>query len=163
MQQPPAPLTAAQERVLEAAQSWLVPRTPYHHMGRVKGVGVDCSMLLAEVYHEAGLMPKIAIKPYPHDWHLHRSRELYIEELTEHAVEIDGPPLPGDIALWQFGRTFSHGAIVEEWPNIIHSYLHMGVVRENVDTAAWLTHIGENGPSQGKVRPVKFYRPKGLL
>ncbi len=149
------------QRVLEEATSWL--GTKYHHMGRIKGVGVDCSMLLAEVYHAAGLMPKIVVKPYPHDWHLHRSRELYIEELLEHATEVEGPPQVGDIALFQFGRTFSHGAIVEEWPVVIHSYLGLGVVRENVEQATWLKYIGENTADHGKLRPVKFYRPKGLL
>jgi cell wall-associated NlpC family hydrolase len=32
--------------VLEEARGWL--RTPYHHMGRVRGGGTDCLMLLAE-------------------------------------------------------------------------------------------------------------------
>lgn len=30
------------------AITWL--GTPYHHQGRVKGVGVDCGTLLCEVY-----------------------------------------------------------------------------------------------------------------
>lgn len=157
----PTELEAARQRVVGIAATWL--GTKYHHMGRVKGVGVDCSMLLAEVYHEAGLMPKIVVKPYPHDWHLHRNRELYLEELLEHATEVEGPPLPGDVALWQFGRTFSHGAIVEAWPVIIHSYLKLGVVRENVETASWLKYIAENTEGHGKLRPVRFFRPKGLL
>lgn len=43
------------EAVAEA-MTWL--GTPYHHQGRVKGVGVDCATLLCEVYKEVGLMDK---------------------------------------------------------------------------------------------------------
>jgi hypothetical protein len=34
--------------VTREAETWL--GTPYHHMGRVKGAGTDCLMMLAEVY-----------------------------------------------------------------------------------------------------------------
>jgi cell wall-associated NlpC family hydrolase len=37
-------------------------------------------------------------------------------------------PEPGDIALFRFGRTYSHGAIVTEWPRLIHAYWSIGVV-----------------------------------
>ena len=35
------------QRVVAEAETWL--RTPYHHMGRIKGGGIDCPTLLAEV------------------------------------------------------------------------------------------------------------------
>ena len=31
-------------------------------------------------------------------------------------------PGPGDVAVFRFGRTFSHGAIVTDWPRLIHAY-----------------------------------------
>ena len=40
--------------VVRVARSFI--GTPYHHMGRVKGAGVDCATLLAEVYYEAGVL-----------------------------------------------------------------------------------------------------------
>ena len=49
--------------VLVEAANWL--RTPYHHMGRVKGGGTDCLMLLAEVYEAAGVIPHVEIPFYP--------------------------------------------------------------------------------------------------
>jgi hypothetical protein len=55
------------------ARAWL--RTPYHHMGRVKGGGVDRATLPAEVYARAGVVPALAIPFYPPDWHLHRNAE----------------------------------------------------------------------------------------
>ncbi len=183
------PVAAGRAAVVRCAQSWL--RTPYHHRGRIKGAGVDCAMLLAEVYAEAGLVAPLAIPHYPPDWHLHRDAERYLGVLLDHAVEYvpdsigvdhphpDPPPssggrprravggeggeravrpiLPGDIALWRFGRCFSHGAIVVDWPIVIHAYLGRGCALEDAASAAWLSHIGEGRNAQPKLRPVKFF------
>ena len=141
--------------VISVARSWL--GTPYHAGGRVKGAGVDCLTLLAEVYAEAGAVPYVDVPYYPHDWHLHRSEERYLNGLLRYAHEIDALPEPGDIALWKFGRCFSHGAIVVEWPIIIHAYVGRACVMENAATATWLSHIGENANRQGKARPMRFF------
>lgn len=151
-------MQAERAKVVAAAVSWL--GTPYHHMGRIKGAGVDCATLLAMVYSEAGVIAEPELEYYPPDWHLHRGEERYTKELEKLAVEKAGPPLPGDIVVWQFGRTFSHGCIVVDWPNVIHSYLKIGVVRENVEQALWLKFIGENTKGRGKLRPMKVYTLK---
>jgi hypothetical protein len=36
-------------------------------------------------------------------------------------------PQPADFVVVQFGPTYSHRAIVVEWPIVIHSYVHHGV------------------------------------
>jgi cell wall-associated NlpC family hydrolase len=110
--------------VLEEAQGWI--GTPFHHEARVKGAGVDCAMLLCEVYERAGLIGRVEIPHYPPDWHLHRDAERFLERLVAHAREIAGPPngpdpLPGDVALFRYGRCFSHGAIVVAWPRVVHA------------------------------------------
>ena len=74
------------EAVVAEARQWL--RTPYHHMGRVKGAGVDCATLLAEVYANAGVIPMVTIPFYPPDWHLHRDAERYLGFVLEHAFEL---------------------------------------------------------------------------
>jgi cell wall-associated NlpC family hydrolase len=144
--------------VVAEARTWL--RTPYHHMGRVKGAGVDCLMLLAEVFERVGLVPHLEIEHYPPDWHLHREAERYLDGVLRHTVETAGPPLPGDVVLWRFGRCFSHGAIVVAWPAIIHAYVRTPCTLEDAERAAWLTHIGENGPEQGRERPRRFFTLK---
>ena len=63
-------------QVIAEAETWL--RTPYHHMGRIKGGGTDCLMLLAEVFEAAGVIPRIEVPFYPPDWHLHRDAERYL-------------------------------------------------------------------------------------
>ena len=85
-------------------------------------------MLLAEVYERAGVTARRINPPfYVPDWHLHRDAERYMEGLLRYARPIDAPE-PGDIALFRFGRTYSHGAIVTEWPRLIHAYWSIGVV-----------------------------------
>jgi cell wall-associated NlpC family hydrolase len=143
------------QRFVAAAKAYL--GTPYHPGGRVKGAGVDCLTLLSCAAEDAGLIARASIPHYPPDWHLHNGGERYMAGLLKYTHEIAGPPQPGDIALWRFGRSFSHGAIVTEWPRIIHAYLHRCVYEENVSAAAWLNFIGENGPTKGKPRPVKFF------
>lgn len=85
-------------------------------------------MLLVAVYRAVGLIPKdYDPRPYNPDWHLHQSEERYLAgmERLSHQVE---KPEPGDIALYRFGRTASHGAIVIDDDLIIHAHKHAGQV-----------------------------------
>lgn len=105
--------------VVAEAESWL--RTPYHHRANVKGGGVDCAWLLIEVFAATGMIERFDPGEYPLDWMMHRDDERYLGWVERHACEVL-TPLPGDIAVWRFGRTFSHGAIVTEWPFVIHAH-----------------------------------------
>lgn len=131
--------------VIGEAETWL--RTPYHHMGRVKGGGTDCLMLLAEVYEAAGVVPSIHVPFYSPDWNLHRDAERYLEGVLRYALEVDGPPKMGDLAVFKFGRCFAHGAIVVAWPRLIHAWYNAGVVYADADQP----------PLVG--RPVRFFDP----
>ena len=128
-------ISEKRELVINIAKTWL--GTPYHTGGRVKNAGVDCLTLLAEVYSEAGIIARPEIPYYPNDWHLHRSSERYLEGLLQYAHEVE-TPLAGDIAMWKFGRCFSHGAIVVEYPVIIHAYTGRECTLEDASKAAWL-------------------------
>jgi cell wall-associated NlpC family hydrolase len=113
------PLTTEQrDLIVEETRSWL--RTPYHHQGAIKGAGVDCAMILIKVFNNLGLMPDIDPRPYPPDWHLHRDEERYLGWVKEYSEKVE-IPLPGDIALFRFGKCISHGAIVIDYPIIIHA------------------------------------------
>jgi cell wall-associated NlpC family hydrolase len=114
------------QRVVAEAETWL--RTPYHHMGRIKGGGIDCLTLLAEVYEAAGVIPHVDVPFYPPDWNLHRDTERYLRGLMRYARGIGGPPQGGDVAVFRFGRCFAHGAIVVSWPRLIHAWCDAGVV-----------------------------------
>jgi NlpC/P60 family putative phage cell wall peptidase len=142
--------------VVAEARRWL--GTPYHHGACVKGAGVDCAQLLIGVFSAVGLIATPKIESYPPDWHLHRSAERYLGIVLAHARELeDEMPLPGDVALWRFGRCYSHGAIVIEWPLIIHAYLARPCVLEDAERAVWLDTIGEGGVSGDRKRPRRFF------
>jgi cell wall-associated NlpC family hydrolase len=64
---------------------------------------------------------------YPNDWMLHRDEERYLDGVLEHAHPVDIPDL-GDVALYRFGRTYSHSAILVDGPLSVHSYMGLGVV-----------------------------------
>jgi cell wall-associated NlpC family hydrolase len=114
--------------VLREAETWL--STPYHHMARVKGAGCDCLTFLAEVYAAAGVIEPVGKIPfYRLDFMRHQDDETYLNGLLARGHEV-AAPLPADVVLYKWGRVFSHGAIVVDWPRrIIHaSPSHSGVI-----------------------------------
>ena len=120
--------------VVAEAKDWLM--TPYHHRAKLKGVGVDCAQLVLGVFECAGLVPKMDTGEYPRDWHMHREAERYIAIISTLAGEItEEQAAPGDVVLFRFGRTFSHGAIITDYPQAIHANLRDGaVVMTDLDT-----------------------------
>ena len=56
--------------IAKAAMEWL--GTPHINNAKVKGVGVDCGMLLIGALEDSGAIEKdsIQIKPYSNEWHL---------------------------------------------------------------------------------------------
>ena len=118
--------------VVAEARKWL--GTPYHHAAQCKGAGVDCAMLPAAVYRAAGLIPEFKVDHYSPDWHLHRDVERYLDIVTAHATEVPEPTGPGDFVLYRWGRAFAHGAIIVEWPTIIHAMIDIGVTLDLGDT-----------------------------
>ena len=117
--------------VVQEALTWL--GTPYLHQGRIRGAGVDCGQLLECVFEGAGVIQPTKIEDYPHDWHLHRSEERYLETVERVAHKVDRDPLPGDIILYRFDKAISHGAIVVAWPTLIHSYIRLGVILDDAE------------------------------
>lgn len=143
------------EAVVAEALSW--QRTPYHHNARVKGSGVDCAMLLAEVYPKVvpHLVPPITPEHYPPDWHLHRSKERYLEYVLKNATEIpEAEAGAGDVVMFKFGRCFSHGAIIVKWPKIVHAYVGIGCQLEDANGAQWLRYRGE---AENQPRERRFF------
>lgn len=81
------------KNVISEAMTWL--GTPYHHQGRVKGVGVDCGTLICEVYEKVGLMDHLDPRPYPLDWHMHQLGQRYLEHIKNVCFEVGAPLQPG--------------------------------------------------------------------
>lgn len=136
------------EQVVAEARRWI--GTPYHHHGRIRGAGVDCAQILCAVYEACGQVEHVDPGNYPADWHLHRSEELYLSWLEKvGAFEVDRAQ-PGDVVVFQFGRTWSHGGIVIEPGVVLHAYIRRGVILSRFDEE----------PLCG--RPPRFFSLKGL-
>ena len=122
-------MSEAEQRaaIVAEAMTWLC--TPYHHNARVRGAGVDCAQLPAAVYEAAGIIDHVA-PDYPHDWHMHRNAELYVEWIQRlGGIEIPIDEMaPADFMVWRFGRTFSHGAIYIGGGQVIHAWQQAGMV-----------------------------------
>jgi len=143
---------AERQRYITAAKGYI--GTPYHHMGMIKGAGVDCATLLICAARDAGLPGGDCVLDYyaPH-WHLHRNSQKYLSIIHRFCKPVDyWPPRPGDIVLWQFGRSYSHSAIVIDWPTIIHAYVGRPVGIEDADRNMKLQFIIEDRDAS-KPRP----------
>ncbi len=112
---------AQRAAVVAEARSWI--STPYHNCADIKGVGVDCGMLLVRVFVDAGLCPPFDPRPYPIDWHLHRSEERYLGFVFDRSAEV-AEPQPGDVMVLRYGRCYSHGGIVSRSTpvTIVHAF-----------------------------------------
>jgi len=127
---------------VEEARAWI--GTPFHHGARVLGAGVDCGQLLAAVYQ-----PHLPVTEYPPDWWQHGDQEILLEQVLAYADEVEAPQ-PGDVALWKFGRCWSHAGIVVDWPVCIHALARLAAVEEDVVANRLFQD-----------RPVRFFHPRG--
>jgi len=130
------------QAIIDEAMTWL--RTPWRHAAAVKGAGVDCGRIVIEIYANCGLIERFTPAPYMQDFAIHSSEERFLENIERYAVQVNSPQ-QGDIAVWKFGRCFSHAALVVLWPEIIHAKIDEGVLLDN----------GEQGDLAG--REVRFY------
>jgi cell wall-associated NlpC family hydrolase len=122
-------VSSERARVVAEARTWI--GTPYHSCADVKGAGVDCGMLIVRVFVDCSLVAPFDPRPYPIDWHLHRSEERYLGFVFDHAHEI-ACPQPGDVALFKYGRCYSHGGIVTSADpvTIVHAFWPLRLVVE---------------------------------
>ena len=139
---------AQRERVVTAARGWI--GTPFHHAAEIKGVGVDCVHFAHAVYVEAGVIAPMQIEQYGAQLMLHSRRETVIPYLLRCGREIaEADAGPGDVVLYKIGHSFSHAAIVVDWPTrIIHAHALSGKVVEMAGNVADLA---------GK--PTRFFSP----
>ena len=145
-------MTEASERAAVVAEALSWQGTRYLPRGQRKIVrndsggiadpgGVDCASLLMCVFTNASAVSGLVLPDYPPDWHWNRAAERYLGAVLEHASEIpESQAQPGDIVLYRYGRTFSHGAIIVTpgWPAIVHALSSSGFVNQDVGTGgAW--------------------------
>lgn len=145
--------------VVAAARAWL--GTPYHHRAMVRGAGADCATLLVAAFTDAGLVSGVTLPPYSIQWNINADDEVYLRTIGGflHPVTSppDRPPLPGDVVMWKFGRTVAHGAIVTQWPEVIHALSEVGVLLDDAVANRQLSTIGAPEAHAGRPRPRFFF------
>lgn len=126
--------------MVEAGRGWIGTR--YRNRMAIKGKGIDCAQIILESFREAGLVIDYEAERYSSDWHLHRDEERYLSVVSRYMPVVGSGsasakergesfnPLPGDVLMWKVGKTFSHSAIVTEWPRVLHASLPDRVVLE---------------------------------
>lgn len=120
------------QMIAEAAKKWL--GTPHINNAKVRGVGIDCGMLLLASTEDAGLIKKDSVKvePYSNEWHLHRSEEWFLHYVESHCEKVDDLQV-GDFLLYQYGRCISHGAVYVGDGMVVHALVNQGVIMSNMD------------------------------
>ena len=123
------------KQVVDCARSYL--GTPFHHQGRLKGIGLDCVGLLIRVGHDLGLT-EFDHTGYPRQPIEERLYERFREELDEiNSWEA----LPGDIVLFRILKHPQHLAILGDYHggglSLIHAYSPVGKVTEAHFSASW--------------------------
>lgn len=116
--------------VVAEALTWL--GTPYHHQGRLKGVGVDCIGLVIGVCHALKLtdydITGYSKRP---DGSLKQTMATQLNVIQrEHAK-------PGDILLFAFGSVPVHVGLLIDQDTLIHAYSPNKKVVQNSLDARW--------------------------
>ena len=129
--------------IVTEALTWLGTR--HVNGAKVKGVGVDCGMLLVGSLEGAGLVQKgeIKIKPYSNEWHLHHAEEWfkgYVEQYCQQVHDLQA----GDFLMFQYGRCLSHAGIYIGGNTVIHSVVDQGVILTDLDDVMFKDHKGNS-------------------
>lgn len=125
--------------VVAEARRWI--GTPYHEGADLLGVGVDCGMLIVRVFVDLGFVAPFDPRPYARDWMMHNDEEKYLAWMKSFCAEV-AEPAPGDIAIFRYGRVYSHGGIISNAAPraLIHAYADAHcVVEEGFAQNAHLT------------------------
>ena len=141
---------------VEEALSWI--GTPFCDCSDVKGPkgAVDCAMLMTRCAVDTGMVAPFDPRPYAPRWHVHRDEELFVDWITGKlgAREVETARF-GDIAVWQFGRTFSHGGIVINTAEVVHAYYANRMVIRTRRDEPLLSQIAVF--ASVKPRPVRYF------
>lgn len=125
------------QRIVEVARSFI--GTPWHHDARLKGVGIDCTGLIAEVWRECGV-PVQDVRGYGKG----DEYDAMVTAIAAHAFEVAGLRVQhGDVACFRGRQMWNHcGFVVIEGgeASLIHAYSSpsvMKVVEQPFDSSWW--------------------------
>lgn len=118
--------------ILWTARQWV--GTPYHHQGRVKGVGCDCIGLIIGVCQEIGLI-NFDFTNYERT----PDGTAMMQELEKHCTPTNNPE-PGDLLVFRIKRNPRHVGLLTDG-GIIHAYQSAGKVVEHSLDQWWSDRV----------------------
>lgn len=135
------------------AKSWL--HTPFRHMQRTKGRGVDCAQYTMACMQEAGVVSKLEYDFYPPRWFFNTNDEILLntcggifDKYTNQgykAVELppNTPLMRGDMVCFIINRNgvVSHSGIMLENGRFLHVSVSEGVSERQIDER-WQKRLG---------------------
>lgn len=108
------------QNVVSAARGWV--GTPYHHLARLKAVGVDCIGLVIGVARELALVPAdFDVQGYARSPDGRSLMEISHMHMTRIARE---DMQPGDVVVLCFDAEPQHFGIVGDYRHGGHSIIH---------------------------------------
>lgn len=116
--------------IIAEARTWI--DTPFHHQGRLKGIGVDCAGLIIGIAH--------ALKLSDFDCHDYGREPTngQMRMLLEEHMDKATMPLPGDALLFAFDVMEQHLGILTDTNTIIHAYEKVGKCVEHRYSDCWV-------------------------
>lgn len=109
-------MTERNQRLVEASEGWV--GTPFVENSGVRGAGVCCHKLAANVYFDAGWLPRFELPTAPAGWARAQDRSLMEEWLDSEGLQYFTPmaleveKLPGDLLGFRIGRCVHHLAVM---------------------------------------------------
>lgn len=124
------------KKIVAEARSYL--GTPFHHQGRVKGVGVDCAGLVGMVAVALGLL---GVDDIPKDYAKQPNAHAMTKVLDEKMIRIPiFEATIGDVYHFAFDREPQHVGIITDI-GIIHAYAQARKCVEHSLDFTWQSRI----------------------
>ncbi len=124
-------MMATRRQILDEARAWL--GTPFHHQGRVRGVGVDCIGLIVGVARGLGMAvaDRTDYARLPDGHGLAAALDDQMRRLAQ------TEPGPGDVLLLRIRHQPQHVGILGEGGTLIHAHAGAGRVVETPLAGWW--------------------------
>ena len=124
-----------QRHLDQVARSWL--GTPFHSHAAIRGVGVDCVHLLAEIYRESGLLAGYELPRYTMGGGDHADTSLVISWLEAHPlrrIDLTTDALAArDLVTFRLGRVAHHVGLMLGEKTFLHAIRDCGVLESRID------------------------------
>ncbi len=127
-------------RLQRVATSWEGTRFVPH--GKIKGAGVDCVHLCAEIYRECGVFPSYSFPGYTLDGGHHLGNSVIEQWLKTslHFEKVDKASI-GTLMLFRIGKVSHHVGLIVSEQHFIHCIRGRGAALALIRDPAYSTRV----------------------